>query len=43
MLWTNDILVARLIYQQAGFVLADEEHHRSFGHDLVDQNWTLAL
>jgi DNA-binding MarR family transcriptional regulator/GNAT superfamily N-acetyltransferase len=44
MLWTNDVLVAaRTIYQAAGFVLTDEEHHRSFGHDLVGQNWTLNL
>jgi len=39
-LWTNDILVAaRHIYEAAGFRLVEEEKHRSFGHDLVGQNW----
>jgi DNA-binding MarR family transcriptional regulator/N-acetylglutamate synthase-like GNAT family acetyltransferase len=43
-LWTNDILVsARRIYQAAGFKLVAEERHRSFGHDLVGQNWELEL
>jgi DNA-binding MarR family transcriptional regulator/GNAT superfamily N-acetyltransferase len=43
-LWTNDILVsARRIYQAEGFVLVAEERHHSFGHDLVGQNWELAL
>lgn len=43
-LWTNDILTsARRIYLAAGFRLVAEERHRSFGHDLVGQNWELPL
>ena len=42
--WTNDILVAaRRIYQAAGFHLAHEEPHHSFGHDLVAQTWERPL
>jgi GNAT superfamily N-acetyltransferase len=43
-LWTNDILhAARKIYLAQGFRLVAEERHRSFGHDLVGQTWTLSL
>jgi GNAT superfamily N-acetyltransferase/heme-degrading monooxygenase HmoA len=43
-LWTNSVLTsARHIYEAAGFRLTKEERHRSFGHDLVGQYWTLDL
>jgi GNAT superfamily N-acetyltransferase len=43
-LWTNDVLIsARRIYQAAGFVLDNEDKHRSFGHDLVGQTWSRPL
>jgi DNA-binding MarR family transcriptional regulator/GNAT superfamily N-acetyltransferase len=42
MLWTNDVLEsARKIYEAAGFTLDREYRHRSFGHDLVGQIWSL--
>ncbi|WP_405736785.1 GNAT family N-acetyltransferase [Streptomyces sp. NBC_00028] len=43
-LWTNDILSsARHLYQRHGFVLLAEQPHRSFGKDLVGQDWRLDL
>jgi len=43
-LWTNSVLdVARHIYEKQGFRLVEEEEHRSFGKELVGQNWELVL
>jgi DNA-binding MarR family transcriptional regulator/GNAT superfamily N-acetyltransferase len=43
-LWTSDVLVsARRIYEAAGFELTGSEAHRSFGHDLIGQDWMLQL
>ena len=43
-LWTNSILEsARHLYEREGFRKVSQERHRSFGHELVGQNWDLAL
>jgi DNA-binding MarR family transcriptional regulator/GNAT superfamily N-acetyltransferase len=43
-LWTQSLLVeARHLYEKAGFTLAEEKPHQSFGHDLVAQIWELPL
>jgi DNA-binding MarR family transcriptional regulator/N-acetylglutamate synthase-like GNAT family acetyltransferase len=43
-LWTNDILSsARRIYETAGFRCVARKPHRSFGQDLVGEDWSLDL
>jgi DNA-binding MarR family transcriptional regulator/GNAT superfamily N-acetyltransferase len=43
-LWTQSMLTPAIrIYKRAGFRLVKEEPHRSFGHDLVGQEWELEL
>jgi DNA-binding MarR family transcriptional regulator len=43
-LWTqSDLHAARGIYEKAGFRLAHEKPHHSWGHDLVAETWDLKL
>jgi GNAT superfamily N-acetyltransferase len=43
-LWTQSILhTARHIYERAGFRLVRQNHHHSFGHDLIGETWELTL
>jgi DNA-binding MarR family transcriptional regulator/predicted GNAT family acetyltransferase len=43
-LWTNgNLIAARKLYQSLGFTLIKAEPHRSFGHDLIGENWDLTL
>ncbi len=43
-LWTQSILAAaHHIYSQFGFRMVKQEHHRSFGQDLIGQIWELDL
>jgi GNAT superfamily N-acetyltransferase len=43
-LWTqSELVAARRLYERAGFRRVATERHRSFGHDLVGENWELRL
>jgi GNAT superfamily N-acetyltransferase len=43
-LWTHSVLTAaRAIYARAGFTLTSSEPRRSFGQDVVSEDWDLTL
>jgi DNA-binding MarR family transcriptional regulator/GNAT superfamily N-acetyltransferase len=43
-LWTHSVLAAaRAIYARAGFTLTSSEPRRSFGQDVVSEDWDLVL
>lgn len=43
-LWTHDILhAARRLSSRAVFVLVRAEPHRTWGYDLLGEEWELAL
>lgn len=43
-LWTQSVLLAaRHLYQEAGFVKVHAAPHHSFGVDLIEETWDLAL
>jgi DNA-binding MarR family transcriptional regulator/GNAT superfamily N-acetyltransferase len=43
-LWTHaNLSAARRLYEQAGFRRTAHESRHSFGHDVVSENWELAL
>ena len=37
------LTAARRIYERAGFTLDRQAPHHAFGHDLVEQTWSLNL
>lgn len=43
-LWTQaNLIAARHLYEQAGFIKTSEEPHHSFGADLIAETWELGL
>ena len=43
-LWTHKVLTAaRHVYEQAGFRLTSSEKRKSFGQDVVSENWDMTL